>query len=91
MSRIAFAFAAVLLAASAAQAQPGSTGQSMPEMKAAHQSLRQACAEDVKALCDGLQPGGGKIMRCLKEHKDKLSQSCKDATTSLHAARNGGG
>lgn len=89
MSRIAFAFAAVLFAASAAQAQPAA--QSTPETKAARQSLREACAEDVQTLCSGMQPGGGKIMRCLKDNKDKVSQSCKDAAASFRAARNGGG
>ncbi len=91
MPRIAFAFVAVLFAATAAQAEPGSTGQSTPEMKAARQSLRQACAEDVQTLCGGIEPGGGKILRCLKDHKDKVSRSCKDAAESLRAARNGGG
>jgi hypothetical protein len=26
-----------------------------------------------------VQPGGGRILACLKEHKDKVSDSCKVA------------
>jgi hypothetical protein len=35
--------------------------------------LRSACADDAKKLCAGVQSGGGRILACLKEHKDSLS------------------
>ena len=41
--------------------------------------LRSACAEDARKLCGGVQPGGGRIVACLKEHKDSLSDRCKQA------------
>jgi hypothetical protein len=41
--------------------------------------LRAGCAEDVQRLCAGVQPGGGRIVACLKEHKDALSDKCKEA------------
>src|ERR1700693_2248312 len=40
---------------------------------------RTACASDVQKLCAGVQPGGGRIVACLKEHKDSLSDRCKQA------------
>jgi hypothetical protein len=40
---------------------------------------RTACASDAQRLCAGVQPGGGRIVACLKEHKDSLSDPCKQA------------
>jgi Cysteine rich repeat len=40
---------------------------------------RAACATDIQTLCSGVQPGGGRIFACLKEHKDKVSDGCKKA------------
>jgi hypothetical protein len=40
---------------------------------------RAACATDIQTLCSGVQPGGGRILACLKEHKDKVSDGCKKA------------
>jgi hypothetical protein len=42
-------------------------------------AIRAACAEDVQKLCAGVQPGGGRLVACLKEHKDSLSDRCKQA------------
>jgi hypothetical protein len=36
----------------------------------------EGCREDAKRLCQGVQPGGGRIMRCLKENESKLSPDC---------------
>jgi Cysteine rich repeat len=40
---------------------------------------RVACDSDIQTLCAGVQPGGGRILACLKEHKDKVSDPCKVA------------
>src|ERR1700733_6721347 len=42
-------------------------------------AIRAACADDAQKLCAGVQPGGGRIVACLKEHKDSLSDRCKRA------------
>jgi phage host-nuclease inhibitor protein Gam len=42
-------------------------------------AIRAACAEDAQKLCAGVQPGGGRIVACLKAHKDSLSDQCKKA------------
>jgi hypothetical protein len=38
---------------------------------------RAACGADVKKFCDGVQPGGGRILDCLAKQKDKLADACK--------------
>ena len=45
---------------------------------------RTACAADVRTLCADVTPGGGRIMQCMKEKRDQLSEGCKSA---LIAAR----
>src|ERR1019366_10714037 len=42
-------------------------------------AIRAACADDAQKLCAGVQPGGGRIVACLREHKDSLSDRCKQA------------
>ena len=42
-------------------------------------AVRAACATDAKNLCAGVQPGGGRIIQCLMQHKDQVSDSCKEA------------
>src|SRR5580700_1352626 len=42
-------------------------------------AIRDACAGDAQKLCAGVQPGGGRVVACLKEHKDALSDRCKQA------------
>jgi len=36
------------------------------------------CKADIKRLCGDVKPGEGRIQACLKEHKDEISQECKD-------------
>jgi hypothetical protein len=42
-------------------------------------ALRAGCAEDAQKLCGGVPSGGGRIVACLKEHKDSLSARCRQA------------
>ena len=39
--------------------------------------LMEACKADAEALCKGVQAGQGRIMRCLVEHKDRVSGACR--------------
>jgi Golgi apparatus protein 1 len=36
------------------------------------------CQQDAEKFCKDVQPGEGRIMECMKGHKDELSQGCKD-------------
>jgi hypothetical protein len=40
--------------------------------------LRSACAADVRGLCPGVAPGGGRIMQCLATRAASLSPACRD-------------
>jgi hypothetical protein len=41
--------------------------------------LRKACDTDVKQFCSNVRLGGGRILRCLKEHETEVSASCREA------------
>ena len=47
-----------------------------PSMASAE--LAGACLKDAKAMCPGVEPGGGKIRDCLKTHIKDLSDECKE-------------
>jgi hypothetical protein len=48
---------------------------------------RMACREDIAKLCAGLEPGGGRIGQCLRQHKDEVSDPCKTALAHARANR----
>lgn len=48
-----------------------------------------ACKSDVQALCAGVQPGGGRIRDCMKEHRTQLSAACKIALADRMLERGG--
>ena len=35
------------------------------------------CADDAQRFCKDVQPGGGRIARCLKEHENDVSPACR--------------
>ena len=39
--------------------------------------LRSACGGDVRALCGGIPPGGGRIIQCLASQAASISPACK--------------
>lgn len=51
--------------------------------QAAANILTAGCADDLQKLCAGVQPGGGRIIACLKQHKDSLSAQCKQAAAQV--------
>ena len=57
-----------------------------PALAADKANLREACSQDVKQLCSGVQPGGGRMMQCLRDHADKVSDGCKQAMQAARAA-----
>jgi hypothetical protein len=38
---------------------------------------RAACGADVKKFCSNVTPGGGRLIKCLSEQKDKVSAACR--------------
>jgi hypothetical protein len=58
--------------------------QSPPAQGPSQQALaaaRAACDTDIQKFCPSVQPGGGRILACLKQHKDEVSDGCKQAVT----------
>lgn len=49
------------------------------------QAVRAACEADIRATCPGVQPGGGRILQCIKANPDKISKPCKDALVAAKA------
>jgi hypothetical protein len=48
-----------------------------PERAVNMKELKSACAADYKKLCPDVRMGGGRIVRCLKEHDADLSAPCR--------------
>ena len=57
-------------------------GEQTPEQAAGGREnlrrLRKACEADVKQFCSNVRLGGGRILRCLKEHETEVSASCRE-------------
>jgi hypothetical protein len=47
--------------------------------------LRSACGADVRTICGGVQPGGGRIVQCLATNAAQLSPACKDVLSQFAA------
>ena len=51
--------------------------QRVGQMRQILKEVQKACEEDVHFLCDGVQPGGGRIAACLKQSESEVSEGCK--------------
>src|ERR1700722_12526647 len=51
--------------------------------------LQAGCTSDAQKFCANVQPGGGRILQCLKDHKDSLSDKCKQAAQQAMGMSNG--
>jgi Cysteine rich repeat len=45
-------------------------------------TMRRACGGDFRRYCSGVQPGGGRALACLADHRENLSPPCQDALAS---------
>jgi hypothetical protein len=59
----------------------------LEEGKARVKEFVQACKADSEKYCKSVDPGSGRVLRCLKTHQADLSSECK---TQLGKARRGG-
>jgi hypothetical protein len=48
------------------------------EVKEKIHDFASACKEDVTKLCQGIKPGGGRLVQCLKQHETGLSAFCRE-------------
>jgi hypothetical protein len=47
--------------------------------------LRSACGADVRSICGGVPPGGGRIVRCLADNAGSLSPACREVLAPFAA------
>jgi hypothetical protein len=47
--------------------------------------LRSACSADIRTLCAGVAPGGGRIMQCIANRAADLSPACRDVLAPFAA------
>jgi hypothetical protein len=45
--------------------------------------LLKYCKADVERLCAGIEPGGGRLIECLKANKEGMSVGCAQALMKL--------
>lgn len=48
------------------------------KVKKAFKNWKKYCADDQKKLCKGVKPGKGRILTCLKDSADDVSDDCKE-------------
>ena len=53
----------------------------------AGQGPRAACKADVEKWCSGIEPGGGRIVACLRQNDAQLSAPCKEALAKARARK----
>jgi hypothetical protein len=51
--------------------------------------MQGACKADIQSLCGSVQPGGGRIRDCMREHRAQLSAACKVAIADRMLERAG--
>lgn len=50
----------------------------MSVAQADDKGMRGACRADMKKFCKDVQPGGGRLAMCLKQHESELSTGCRE-------------
>ena len=63
----------------ACKEQMAQAHEQMQHMHKRMQEVEQACTGDVEQFCKGTHPGGGRLLKCLKQNEGKLSEGCKSA------------
>lgn len=59
----------------------------MAEAKEAMKEVAQACEADMENFCHDVKKGGGRMVKCMHEHKDQLSAGCKAEIDAKKDAR----
>ena len=65
------------------QQSPQQQSQPAPAPTGAAPRPAQACRGDFMAFCQGVRPGGGRAMMCLRQHAAELSPTCQESLRAL--------
>jgi hypothetical protein len=76
-----FAIVSAFSLASLVSAAPNAFAQQAEAMK--------YCRADVARLCPGVPMGGGRIIACLKQHKEEMSIGCGKALQAMKGKMGG--
>ncbi len=57
------------------------------EMRREARAVMQSCRSDYRRLCEGVQPGGGRILACLENHGNQLTPGCSGAMPRAEALK----
>lgn len=87
MSRPSRPFAGLLALALLVAAGTVAEAQTASPNRAAARAAFMACRSDLGTYCANVEPGGGRILACMKTHEADLSQDCRDALAKAAANR----
>jgi len=65
----------------------GACVQYITESRRRWKETAQACHDDAMNFCKDVKPGGGRILRCLREHRNELSAECKERLAQTRKSR----
>jgi hypothetical protein len=58
------------------------------KMRSEAMALMQICRGDYDRLCNGVKPGGGRVIACLQSHASQLGAACAQAMPRAEALKN---
>ena len=79
ISRRVPALSGLMLLAGALSAVPAAAQQPAGPATPAQRAAARACMPDVRAYCAGVQRGEGRILACLQQNRERVSQPCREA------------
>lgn len=77
----------VMAHAQAPASAPAQTAAPAAEVKEAVKEVAAACQADMEKFCSDVKKGGGRVRKCMREHKDQLSAGCKAEIEEKKASR----